>query len=121
MGLPGVALLRSERPHDRIRVAVDDGQQHAGGPVGNATALFSLLQGPYIETETIRELPPAQLQALAQGDDPVSDGVVHDPAGKHHLAAYMGKHFPVSIDIEADGPVPRLNSIAEPRCGRLHR
>lgn len=61
----GVAPLYSERPHDRIPVVVDDGQQRMGGTVGNASAMFPFQQGPHIETKTIRELASAQRQVLA--------------------------------------------------------
>ena len=74
--LPGQRLGQAnrERSYDRFRVAVDHRQQHAGGPVRNPAALFPILDGPHVETETVREFLSAELQPLANGDDPFGVG-----------------------------------------------
>ena len=93
VGVPRLSSLRAERLHDRIRVVVYHGQQYAGGPVWNPAALFPVLHGAHIKAETVCEFLPAQLQTFAKSDDPLSAGVVHDPAGKRCLTAHMGKHL----------------------------
>ena len=45
-----------KRPHDGLRIAVNDSQQDASRSVGNTTTLFPILQGAHLQTETVCEL-----------------------------------------------------------------
>ena len=57
--------LFGKRTFDGFRIAIDHGQQNAGGAVGNTTALLPILEGASIKAETVRELLTAQLHAFA--------------------------------------------------------
>ena len=57
--------LFGERALDGFWIAIDYGQQNAGGTVGNTTALLPILEGASIKAETVRELLTAQLHAFA--------------------------------------------------------
>ena len=82
-----------ERPHDGLRIAVNDGQQDTSRSVGNTPTLFPILQGAHLQTETVCELLSAQPQSLAKGDNPLSGRIVDNSARKFRLPADMGKNL----------------------------
>ncbi len=63
-GFEAVQLF-GKRAFDGFWIAIDHGQQNAGGAVGNTTALLTILEGASIEAETVREILTAQLHAFA--------------------------------------------------------
>ena len=88
-----IAGILAKCPDHRLRVTIDDGQQHPGSPIGNASALFPFLKSPHIEPEAIGELLPAQPQPLAERDNPAGGGIVDDPTRQTRLATNMGENF----------------------------
>ena len=91
-GMIGRSIL-AERPHHGLGVPVDDGQQNAGRPVGNAASLFPLLKSPHVETKTVGEFLPAQPKPLAEGDDPAGGRIVDDPAWQLLFTADMSENL----------------------------
>ena len=85
--------LLSESSHDRFRVAINDGQQDAGRSIRNAPALFPILHGSCIQTETVGKFPAAQFHPLAYRNNVFCGGIVHNTAGKSLFSPHMGKHF----------------------------
>ena len=88
-----VEQLLSERPHDRFRVASNDGQQDAGCSIRHAAALLPILHCPCIQTEKVGKLPAAQFHSLAYRNNTLCGGIVHDTAGKSFFSAHMGKNL----------------------------
>lgn len=87
------AILRAERADDGLGLPVDDRQQHASGPVRYPAPLLPFLQCAYIETETIGELLPTQIQTLSNRKDSAGGGIVHDSAGQRRVATHVGEYF----------------------------
>lgn len=108
---PSIAAILAERPDHGLGLPVDDGEQHAGCPVGNPPALLPLLYCPNIETETVGELLSAQPQPLTQGYDPLGRGIVDDPARQARLPANMVEDLAQSS----------LDLTSEPGALRRHR
>ncbi len=117
-----------ERTHDRLWVALDDGQQNSGGAVWNTTPLFPILHGTRIETETVRKFLSTQLHSLPHRENPFSGGIVYYAARQIHFAANMGENLlQGSFDLQTHRGSFRRHLFAfldrghEPRPGYLDR
>ena len=71
----------------------DDGQQDSGSPARNATTLFPILYGTRIQAKAVREFFSAQLQSLAQSQNPIRRRIVNDSAHEIDFAAHMRKNL----------------------------
>ena len=88
-----VEQLLSESSNDRLRVAINNGQQDAGRSIRHAPALFPILHGACIQTKTVGKFPAAQFHPLANCNNVFCGGIVHDTAGKSFFSAHMGKNL----------------------------
>ena len=85
--------ILAESPYHGLGIPVNDREQHAGCAVGDAAPLFPILKSAHIQTEAVREVPPAQPQSLAKRDDASGGGVVDDPAGQRRVAPNMRENL----------------------------
>ena len=108
-----IAGILAKCPDHRLRVMIDDGQQHPGCPIGNAPTLFPFLKSPHIETEAIGEPLPAQPQPLAERDNPAGGGIVDDPTRQTRLTTNMGENLAQSrFDLTSEVGAFHRHSVA---------
>ena len=83
----------AEHTHDGLGIAVDDGQQDAGGAIWNTAALFPIQHGARVETESVRELLATQLHTLPYRKNMLCRRIVDNAARQSYFAAHMGKNL----------------------------
>lgn len=90
--MPFVATF-AERLHHGLGVPVDDGQLNAGRLVGNAASLLPLPKSSYIETELVCKFLPAEVNPLAEGNNPAGDGINDGPIRQLRLVTDLGENL----------------------------
>ena len=85
--------LLAERAHDRLWVAVNNGQQNTGGAVWHPAPLFPILQRTRIEAKPVRELLATQLHTFPQRQNVFCSGIVNNAARKSDFAAHVCKNL----------------------------